>query len=80
MGSSEDGPAASATEKLAVPEEQEKSEGKNEGKPAQNASLGNYFRALSYATGKDRLVLAVALISAIASGVVCYYRAALEKT
>jgi hypothetical protein len=43
MGSSEDGPAASATEKLAVPEEQEKSEGKNEGKPAQNASLGNYF-------------------------------------
>lgn len=35
-------------------------------------------RVLSYATGKDRLVLAVALISAIASGVVCCKRAALE--
>ncbi|RLM00382.1 hypothetical protein CFD26_106875 [Aspergillus turcosus] len=66
MGSSEDDPAASSTEKQAVPE---KSEGKNDAKPAQTASLGNYFRVLSYATGKDRLVLAVALISAIASGV-----------
>ncbi|KAE8154540.1 putative ABC multidrug transporter [Aspergillus avenaceus] len=35
----------------------------------QTASLGNYFRVLSYTTGKDRLVLAVALISAIGSGV-----------
>ncbi|KAF4264267.1 hypothetical protein CNMCM8812_000767 [Aspergillus fumigatus] len=69
MGRSEDGPAASATDKQAVPEEQEKSESKNDGKPTETVSLGNYFRALSYATGKDRLVLTVALISAIASGV-----------
>jgi ATP-binding cassette subfamily B (MDR/TAP) protein 1 len=43
MGSSEDDPAASSTEKQAVPEEQNKSEGKDDAKPAQTASLGNYF-------------------------------------
>ncbi|CAI7603823.1 unnamed protein product [Penicillium manginii] len=35
----------------------------------QAASLGNYFRILSYLTIKDRMVLAVALISSMASGV-----------
>lgn len=43
MGSSEDDPAARSTEKQAVPEEQEKSVGQDDAKPAQAASLGNYF-------------------------------------
>ncbi|KAJ5261435.1 hypothetical protein N7478_012030 [Penicillium angulare] len=35
----------------------------------QSASLKNYFRVLSYTTNADRMVLVVALISAIGSGV-----------
>ncbi|RAK97348.1 ABC transporter ATP-binding protein [Aspergillus ibericus CBS 121593] len=38
-------------------------------KPEQPASLGNYFRVLSYTTGKDRIILAMALLCAIGSGV-----------
>jgi hypothetical protein len=43
MGSSEDSPAANATEKQAVLAEGEKSEGKNDAESAPTASLGNYF-------------------------------------
>ncbi|KAJ5082179.1 hypothetical protein N7532_011222 [Penicillium argentinense] len=45
----------------------EKTEEKNAAE--QSASLKDYFRVLSYTTRKDRLVLAVALICSMASGV-----------
>ncbi|PYI09402.1 lipid A export ATP-binding/permease protein msbA [Aspergillus sclerotiicarbonarius CBS 121057] len=38
-------------------------------KPEQAASLGDYFRVLSYTRGKDRVILAIALLCAIGSGV-----------
>ncbi|OOF91973.1 hypothetical protein ASPCADRAFT_509887 [Aspergillus carbonarius ITEM 5010] len=46
-----------------------KSEGDEDTKLEQPASLGNYFRVFSYTSGKDRIILAIALLSAIGSGV-----------
>ncbi|KAF5857815.1 hypothetical protein ETB97_005224 [Aspergillus alliaceus] len=46
-----------------------KDESEKMAEPQQAASLGNYFRVLSYTNGKDRIILAMALLCSIGSGV-----------
>ncbi|KAF7592329.1 hypothetical protein BBP40_000385 [Aspergillus hancockii] len=63
------------SEKIVVVSDQPDQDGKGKDEDKKNAapeppaSLGNYFRVLSYTNRKDRVVLAVALLSSIGSGV-----------
>ncbi|GAB1207681.1 hypothetical protein APSETT445_006409 [Aspergillus pseudonomiae] len=50
-------------------ETESKDDRKNAAEAEQAASLGNYFRVLSYTNAKDRVVLGMALICSIGSGV-----------
>ncbi|OJJ35892.1 hypothetical protein ASPWEDRAFT_134397 [Aspergillus wentii DTO 134E9] len=59
---------------IKIPDEADPDKGggdeeKKDAEPKESASVANYFRILSYATGKDRIVLVMALIAAVGSGV-----------